>query len=1166
MTIAARADPAPWIEPPECPFKGLDAFEDSDVDAFLFFGREREREIVIANLTASRLTVLYGPSGVGKSSLLGAGVAYSLGALARRNVAEIGAPELAVVVFDSWSDEPTEALIAAISRAVSGLGDAPAQPLGGTIAESLAAASDAVGGDVYLVLDQVEELFLSYGRHGGLTVVDELAEIIANRELRVHVLVAMREEALSSLDALKGRVRDVFGNYLRLDHLERASAREAIAGPVERYNQLVPVERRMAIEPELIDTLLDEVAIGAVDPIGDGRSEPSHQPDTRRVEAPYLQLVLERLWQVEHEHGSRILRLATLRELGGAETIVRSHFDEAVAGLPEDQRDLAASVFDHLVTPSGTKIAHTASDLAGYAGVPEEELRPVLDDLARQRVLRITEPAPPGGKPRFEIFHDILAEPATAWRRTRVAEQELARARRRHRRLLLVVGACLLAVAAMIGVTVFAISQRSEARDQARLAQSRELAASALASLPDDPELGLLLALEAARTERTPQAESALRDALDASRVHTVFAGHDGPVTQVAFDPEGSLFLTVGDDRTVRLVDAGTGQELHALEHDADVTGAGFSSDGSLIVTSSADGGVRVWSVEDGTLLSTFHHEGPVAGASFLEGGGILSWSADGSARLWSPAGNVLVLRHGAPVAAAAIDPAGAVVATAGEDGTARLFDARTGALLHVLPHEKSVTGVDFSPDGTLLITAGKERLSRIWEVESGELVHELGEHRGVVTSAAFAPDGTLSVTTSADGGARTWDVATGVRTAIFAGHANSVGGAAFSPDGTLVVTVSSDRTARVSATSTGRLMATLVGHRDTVTDAEFAPDGQTVVTASLDGTARVWDAAADPLLEPLAHLGSATTASFTPDGRSVLAVPQSGRPRLLDAQTGEPVRWFEHDGATAAATSGDGELLATARGTELRLWPLREDGPARSLTSEVPVRSVELDETGERILVVGDDGVARVLDPAEGEPLLVIRSPDDGFTTAAFSPDGSLVATGDSGGLAAIWDARTGELRHELEGHTEAVTNVAFSSAGRRLVTTSLDGDGRIWDARTGAQLQLLRGHYGPVFDAMFSPDGRWVVTAGPVTAGLWDASTGRLRAFLRGHSAVLTSAGFDPTGNWILTAGRAGNVRIYRCETCGPIASLEALAEERLAQIGRTLSPAERAKFLAR
>lgn len=1164
MTIAARTDAAPWIEPPECPFKGLAAFEDSDLDAFLFFGREREREIVIANLTASRLTVLYGPSGVGKSSLLGAGVAYSLGALGRRNVAEIGVPELAVIVFDTWSDDPAAALIAAISRAVSGLSDAPARPLGASLAESLAAASDSVDGEVYLVLDQVEELFLSYGRRGGLTVVDELADVIADRDLRVHVLVAMREEALSSLDALKGRVRDVFGNYLRLDHLERAAARTALVGPVERYNQLVPAEHRMAIEPELVDTLLDEVAIGAVDPTGGGRSDSAPQPDTRRVEAPYLQLVLERLWEVERTSESRTLRVETLRHLGGAETIVRSHFDEAVAGLPEDQRDLAAGVFDHLVTPSGTKIAHTPSDLAEYAGVREEELRPVLTDLARQRVLRITEPAPPGGEPRFEIFHDILAEPATAWRRTRLAERELARARRRHRRLLLVVGVCLVAVAAMVGVTVFAVSQRSEAREQARVAQSRALAASAIASLPEDPELGLLLSLEAARTVRTPQAENALRDALVASRVRTVVAGHGGPVSQTAFDPQGRLFLTVSDG-AVRIVEAGTGREARVLEHDEPVTSAAFSPDGASVVTSSGDGGIRVWSVEEGGVVETYRHDGPALGASFTGDSDILSWSSDGSARIWGPDGSAVVARHGAPVAAAAVDPSGAVIATAGMDGTARLFDARTGELLHVLPQEKPVTGVAFSPDGSLLITAGRERVSRIWNVESGELVHELDEHRGVVTSASFTPDGALAVTTSADGGARVWDVETGVRTAIFTEHANPVGDATFSPDGTLVVTVSSDRTARVWETSTARPMAHLLGHSDTVTDAAFAPDGTTVLTGSLDGTARVWDAAPDPILEPLAYLGSATTASFTPDGRSVLAVPEAGRPRLLDPATGEPTRWFDQDGVTAAAMSDDGKLLATASGAEIRLWPLQTEAPVRSLTSETPVRSVDVDRTGERILAVGEDGIVRVLDAVTAEPVLGIESPGSGFTTAVFSPDGSLIATGASDGLAAIWDADTGALVHDLRGHTEAVTSVAFSSAGRQLVTTSGDGDGRTWNTETGAALQLLRGHYGPVSDATFSPNGRWVVTAGPVTAGLWDASTGRLLSFLRGHRAALTSAAFDPTGSRILTAGSAGGVRLYRCETCGSIASLEALAEERLAQIGRELTPAERAEFLA-
>ena len=93
---------------PTSPYKGLNAFEDTELDALLFFGRERETEIVVANLIASRLTVLYGPSGVGKSSLLHAAVARSLRALPE---------EPLVVVFSSWSDDPTVALSEAVGDA-----------------------------------------------------------------------------------------------------------------------------------------------------------------------------------------------------------------------------------------------------------------------------------------------------------------------------------------------------------------------------------------------------------------------------------------------------------------------------------------------------------------------------------------------------------------------------------------------------------------------------------------------------------------------------------------------------------------------------------------------------------------------------------------------------------------------------------------------------------------------------------------------------------------------------------------------------------------------------------------------------------------------------------------------------------------------------------------
>jgi molybdenum cofactor synthesis domain-containing protein len=102
--------------PPLRPYRGLAPFQDSELDALFFFGRDHEREIIAANLMASRLTVLYGPTGVGKSSVLRAGVAYHLRELARRNVAERGEPEFVVAVAGRWADDPAEAISAAVAE------------------------------------------------------------------------------------------------------------------------------------------------------------------------------------------------------------------------------------------------------------------------------------------------------------------------------------------------------------------------------------------------------------------------------------------------------------------------------------------------------------------------------------------------------------------------------------------------------------------------------------------------------------------------------------------------------------------------------------------------------------------------------------------------------------------------------------------------------------------------------------------------------------------------------------------------------------------------------------------------------------------------------------------------------------------------------------------
>ena len=308
---------------PESPYKGLVPFEDSGLDALLFFGRERESGIIAENLLAARLTVLSGPSGVGKTSVLRAAVARGLRQQASTNVDERGHPEFAVVVFDAWSDDPTESLREAAQAELGAqfgsalLDERPDEAL----AETLGRWTDALACDLLLILDQAEEYFLYHEAESGFAL--ELPDLVTRPGLRVRALLSIRDDALSKLDRFKGRIPNLFANYLRLDHLDRRAAREAVVRPVERFNELTG--ESIEVEEELVEAVLDQTATGQVD-LGDaGRGLAADEKSTGRIEAAYLQLVLQRIWEQERRAGSGSLGASTLSSLGGAQSIVREH-------------------------------------------------------------------------------------------------------------------------------------------------------------------------------------------------------------------------------------------------------------------------------------------------------------------------------------------------------------------------------------------------------------------------------------------------------------------------------------------------------------------------------------------------------------------------------------------------------------------------------------------------------------------------------------------------------------------------------------------------------------------------------------------------------------------------------------------------------------------------
>jgi WD40 repeat protein len=1174
------------VAAPSTPFKGLAPFEDSALDALLFFGREREIEVIAANLMANRLTVLYGPSGVGKTSLLRAGLAQRL----RRE------PEAVVIVASSWGDDPVAALLDAIEPG----------PQARSIPDALEKLSRRLESNVYVVLDQFEEYSLYHeGESGPGTLIDELPEALRRRGLRANFLIGIREDSLAQLDAFKARISGLFANTLRLDRLDRSAGEAAIVGPISEYNRLCPPERAVEVEPALVDAVVREVAAGRVDLGRSGRGGVDGEVDEGRIEAPYLQLVLERLWEEETSRDSRVLRLETLRELGGAARIVQDHLERAMSELSSDEKDAAAAMYNHLVTPSGTKIAHDVEDLAGYAVVDEAEAGRVLRRLADQRIVRAGGDGG-GGAPRYEIFHDVLADAVLAWRTRHEADRRLEAEReaaeQRHRRTLVFAIAAGVALAILAVISVYALTQRSNARSEARHARARELAARASLQLPDDPEESLRLALKANDLEQSRDTEDALRTILRALRVQAVLRGA-GPVAEAGFSPDGKLVITADGGGEARLFRTDTGRLVRSLHHGAPLAAASFSPDGSLIVTAGSDGSARIWNVKTGVELRALKHAGPVTSATFSPDGSVIATtSADGSARIWDVRTGRLLrrLKHPHAVASASFSGDGKLLVTlldaGAHDRVARVFDVRSGRPVSQLVQPDTVTTAHFAPSGDRVVTGGIGGVARVWHARTGTPYLELTGHTGAILDAEFSHSGNRIVTASTDQTGRVWDANSGDLLTPLSNHRNSVLRAHFSPDDRTVVTASADGRGSVFKAKSGTILATLIGHEDDVTDAVFSPDGTTIVSASLDGTARLWDPLPDPPLALVGrHRGAITSLAFSPedgifasagkegsvriwrfggglvkklaigapakrvvfsrDGSLLLGASGAGTVRVWRTSDWTPVSAFRHRASVAAADlSPDGRFVATADAEGVvRLWELRTGRPLWTLPKGRPIAVVAFSPDSKMLVTAGADKVARLRRVDDGTLLHELPGHDRRIVAASFSPDGRRLVTASLDKTARIWDTATGAPGPVLRGHHgRLITSASFSPDSRLVVTTSSDNDSRVWVASSGKQLFHPLAQAADVNGASFSADNRWLVTAGP-TAGVWEMRNGHNLFLLRPREPLLTAVAFSPAGWRIATGGSDGSVRTYDCQLCAGDRQLVALARARLARLRR-------------
>lgn len=426
------------------PYVGLRTYREDDRE--FFFGREEDEAVIFANAVASRLTVLYGASGVGKSSLLRAGVIPHV----RLHSAA------AAVYYSRWQRSDFEAALNGhCAAAMAALSPAPASPLPASapLDEFLHRLTETADRPMFLLLDQFEEYLLYHsGEHTPFDLA--LARTVNRRDIDVRVLIGIREDALHRFDQrFRRRIANPLGNTLRLKHLTDVQAARAIVEPLRVFREKNPDAAAPAhVSDETVRGILREVRPRT--PGESGEQQEDATSGEKPVETAYLQLVLGKLWDAEQRSGSRELRLSTLHEqLGGAGEIVHQHLLSVIAELSPQGRVMCERMFPHLVTPSLGKIAHETRDIHMFVGggsaFTEVQVRDVLEQLSvpsERRILRRTFPPE-----RFEIFHDVLAKPILDW----VEEKRRAAAARRTRNVVAGLTAAVAVLLALSGTAIY---------------------------------------------------------------------------------------------------------------------------------------------------------------------------------------------------------------------------------------------------------------------------------------------------------------------------------------------------------------------------------------------------------------------------------------------------------------------------------------------------------------------------------------------------------------------------------------------------------------------------------------------------------------------------------------------------------------------------------------
>ncbi|HZV07950.1 MAG TPA: protein kinase [Gemmataceae bacterium] len=661
---------------------------------------------------------------------------------------------------------------------------------------------------------------------------------------------------------------------------------------------------------------------------------------------------------------------------------------------------------------------------------------------------------------------------------------------------------------------------------------------------------------------------------------------HDGWAWAVAFSPDGRIALTGGKDNVARRWDARTGSSIgEPLRHRHPVWALSFSPDGRTILTGSGDdtkheGEARLWNAQSGEPLGPpLPHPDEVHVAVFSPDGKRFLTVCDEEVRVYKteafatgpkPARTLplprpfLVLPHPLPAKRieeiqprlwAIFSPDSKYVLTGGEDGTARLWDAATGAARgEPLHHDGPVLSMAYSSDGKTVVTGSYDGTARMWDAATCRQLGPNLPHLGRVLAIDIRFDGRFVATGSAiedrdlgtgkrtvvGGEFRLWRPATGKLFGEPMRLSERVFSVAFRPHGGKLLVGAKDRSARFYSVIDGTTLGKPLDHEGTVANVAFSRNGRLALTASAGGDnsayARLWELApGDPVtwseIRFQTDLQKGRVPSFSPDGLRFMAIDGTSASEH-DVISGEPVGPMlkhRHTVITAAYCPDGRNILTIEKSFGVRFWDRasgRQVGE-QQFTAEIFWHTFSAD--GKWSAILDADHSVFICQVPTGKLLgqpLKLSNQEFGLL---LGPDGQALYTYDSEGRVRKRDVLTGKIvrDHKAPGPIRFLELVGSKPA---VVT----GEGRhlerIWDLESGEPLSgPLADIAGNIAWHAFSPDGSCILTGlwDRHAARLWDTATGKPIGPPVHHGEAVHFVAITPDGKRMMSLSVNGEFR---------------------------------------